>query len=136
MRKSIFILTALAAGHVLAAGEAPAREALEAFGGPMQQIVSEAAKGDRADLTTIAGHHAEAKTAWFKLTAKPLDLDQYGVPADQQEEVWRQVRTMGMLVGYIDEAVQRGDRATVLLSAKLLAPAYQKVSAALNGHPK
>lgn len=102
-----------------------------AFHGPMQQIVCESAKGDRADLKIIAGYYADAKTAWLKFTADPLDLNRYGVAADQQEEVWRQARTLGLLVGYIDQALQRGDRATILMSAGRLTPAYDKLAAAL-----
>ncbi len=114
------------------AGETLARDALLGFREPMQQIVAEAAKGDRADLTKIAAEYAEAKAAWLKITSEPLDLDQYDVPEDQQDEVWRQVRKLGLLVNYLDEALARGDRALVLRSAAMLKPPYSAVAAALN----
>jgi hypothetical protein len=38
---------------------------------------------------------------------------------------------LGLLVGYLDEAVKRGDRALMLRAAKLLPDAYGKVAASL-----
>lgn len=132
MRKLLPVLLFYVALPALAAEQGAAQEALRAFGGPMHQIVQEAARGDQADLNTIASRYADAKAAWMQLTAKPLDLDEYDVPEESKDEVWRQVRTLGLVVGYMDEAVRRGDRATILTCASLLTPAYEKVSAALH----
>ena len=63
--------------------------------------------------------------------SEPLDLDRYGVPAGRQEETWRQVRTLGMLMGYLEEAIRRGDRTLMLRSAAMLPPAYEKLAAEL-----
>jgi hypothetical protein len=102
----------------------------------MRQIVGEAAKGEQADFSAIAARHAEAKAAWLKMGAEPLDLDKFAVPADQQEEVWRQVRKVSLLIGYLDEALARGDRTLALRCAEMLAPAYAAVAAALAEPPR
>jgi hypothetical protein len=136
MRKylSVFALCLILPAMAIAENERPALDAVKAFRGPMEQMVGEAAKGSGADLAAIGKSYAEAKAAWLKVTVEPLELDQYGVPAAQQEEVWRQVRTVGMLIGYLDEALQRGDRALIVRAAGMLTPAYDKVAAALGAH--
>jgi hypothetical protein len=136
MRKylSILALCLVLPAMAIAENERPVLDAVKAFRGPMEQMVGEAAKGNDADLAAIAKAYAEAKATWLKVTAAPLELDRYGVPANQQEEVWRQVRTVGMLIGYLDEALQRGDRALIVRAAGMLTPAYEKVAAALGAH--
>ena len=116
---------------VAVAEDQPSLSAIRAFQEPMKQIVGEAAKGNDADLAAIGKSYAEAKAAWLKVAAEPLDLAQYGVPADQQEEVWRQLRTLGLMVNYLDEALQRGDRTVIARIVGMLTPAYDKVTAAL-----
>ena len=64
--------------------------------------------------------------------SEPLELDRYGVPAAEQEEVWRQVRLIGMLVGYLEEAVRRGDLVLITRYADMIKPAYDKLSGALD----
>lgn len=131
MRK--FLLTLFLAGlaGVSMANELPARVGLKAFWVPMGAIVAEAAKERSADLGAIAKSYQDAAEAWKQVLSEPLDLDAYGVPADRHEETWRQVRTLGLLVGYLDEAVRRGDRALMLRAAKMLPDAYGKVASAL-----
>ncbi|HZV53623.1 MAG TPA: hypothetical protein VFF82_01685 [Rhodocyclaceae bacterium] len=131
MRKFIFIL--VLAGFSLAAwaDELPARQGLIAFRAPMEAIVKEAAKGQKSDLDEMARMYKGAGDAWQQVAGQALDLGQYGVPVDRQEDVWRQVRTMSMLVGYMDEAIKRGNRGLMLRSAELLTPAYEKLAASL-----
>lgn len=128
-----FLLTLFLAGltGVSMANELPARAGLKAFWVPMGTIVAEAAKEKSADLSVIGKAYEDAAVAWKQVLSEPLDLDAYGVPAERYEETWRQVRTLGLLVGYIDEAVRRGDRALMLRAAKMLPDAYGKVASAL-----
>ncbi len=136
MRKFLSLVLLCLALPVMAAGEdqLPAREALKTFKEPMLQTVREAAKGDKAALPALRTSIAAAKDAWFKVTAQPLDLDAYGIPADQQEEVWRQLRTVGLMVEYLDEGARRGDLALIRRATGLVGPAYDKVAAAFKIH--
>ena len=72
-----------------------------------------------------------ADQAWKLATSEPLDLDRYGVLADRQEETWRQVRLLGMIVGYLDEGAKRGDLTLIARAAGMLKPTHEKLSAAL-----
>ncbi|MDP2810149.1 MAG: hypothetical protein Q8O34_08370 [Rhodocyclaceae bacterium] len=132
MRIFLFILALAGLSFAAQADELPARQGLRALRGPVAAIVTEAAKGEAADMAEMTRAYQQAGVAWQQVTAKPLDLDQYGIPADQQAEVWRQVRMMGMLMGYMDEATKRSNRGLMLQSAGLLAPAYEKLSAFLD----
>lgn len=133
MRKFLVLLAVslLLPAMAAAEGDRSAVEALKAFHAPMEQVVREAAKGRDADLEAIAKAFPAAKEAWLKFTAEKLDLAQYGVPAAEQEAVWRQLRTAGLMFGYLDEGVQKRDRILIVRSAAALAPAYAKVAAAL-----
>lgn len=117
-----------------AAADLPAITGLKAFRLPMDEIVREAAKGGDADFAVVGKSYAAAGEAWKQVVSEPLDLERYGVPADKQEETWRQVRTIGLLMGYLEEATKRGDRALMLRSAAMLKPAYEKLAAALGMH--
>ena len=114
-----------------AAADLPAIAGLKAFRQPMDEIVREAGKGRDADFAVVGKSYAAAGEAWKQVMSEPLDLDRYGVPAGRQEETWRQVRTLGMLMGYLEEAIRRGDRTLMLRSAAMLPPAYEKLAAAL-----
>ncbi len=145
MRKFLSFLLLCLALPVMAAGEpqtqAPDAQtpapnpaatvaALKAFKAPMQEIVREAAKGQKADLAVLGKSIATAKETWFKVTAQAIDLNQHGIPADDQDEVWRELRKVGLLVEYLDQGATRSDRALILRSAGMLKPAYDKVAAA------
>jgi hypothetical protein len=131
MLKFLLALSFVALTSFAVANELPARAGLKAFWVPMGTIVAEAAKEKTADLSVIGKAYEDAAKAWKQVLAEPLDLNDYGVPVEQQDETWRQVRMLGLLVGYLDEAVKRGDRALMLRAAKLLPDAYGKVAASL-----
>lgn len=131
MRKFLLALCFSFLAPVVCADDLPAIAGLKAFRVPMDGIVSEAGKGPAADLAAIAAAYADADKAWKQVLSEPLDLGRYGVPADKQEETWSQVRMLGMLVGYLDEAVKRGDRALALRAAGMLKPAYDKLAGSL-----
>ena len=134
MRKFLFALCISLLSLGAAADDLPAVAGLKAFRQPMEEIVREAGKGRDADFGAFGKSYAEADTAWKLVVSEPLDLDHYGVASDRQEEVWRQVRTLGMLMGYMDEAIKRGDRALMLGSADMLQSAYTKLAAGLGVH--
>lgn len=131
MRKFLVALSLSIFSLLAAADEAPALAGLRAFKAPMAAIVREAAKGLDADFDIVGKHYAEAGEAWKKVVSEPLDLDRHGVPAAQQEEVWRKVRLMGMLMGYLEEATKRHDRALMLRAAGMLEAAYAPLATAL-----
>lgn len=131
MRKFLLVLCLSMFSVLAAAADLPARDGLAALRAPMAAIVQEAAKGPDADFAVVGSHYADADKAWRVVMSEPLDLGRYGVAAERQEEAWRQVRMLGMLLGYIDQAVKRSDRALMLRSANLLAPAYEKLAATL-----
>ena len=132
MRMLLSILALVGLSFTVQAGELPARQGLRALRAPVAAIVREAAKGEASDMAEMTKAYQEAGAAWQKVTAQTLDLDQYGIPADRQAEVWREVRMMGMLMGYMDEATKRGNRPLMLQSANLLMPAYEKLSGFLD----
>lgn len=113
------------------ADELPARQGLREFRAPMEVIVNEAAKGQGAELSAIAAAYKEAGAAWQKVSGQTLELDKYGVPADRQEDVWRQVRLMAMLVNYLDEGVKSGNRGLLLRATQLMPDAYEKLAVSL-----
>ena len=131
MRKFLLALSLSMFSLLAAADEASAVAGLRAFKAPMAAIVREAAKGPDADFDVVAKDYAAAGEAWKKVVAEPLDLDRHGVPTAKQEEVWRQVRLMGMLMGYLDEATKRHDRALMLRAAGMLESAYAPLATAL-----
>lgn len=131
MHKFLLALCFCGFSLVAAADDLPAIAGLKAFRAPMEEIVREAGKGRDADFVAVAKSYAAADLAWKPVASEPLDLGRYGVPADKQEEAWRQVRTLGMLMGYLDEAIKRGDRSLMLRSADMLKPAYDKLATAL-----
>lgn len=132
MRMLLLILALAGLSFTARAGELPALQGLRALRAPVAAIVREAARGEASDMAEMTKAYQEAGAAWQQVTAQPLDLDQYGIPTDQQAEVWRQVRLVGMLMGYMDEATKRGNRALMLQSANLLMPAYEKLSGYLD----
>lgn len=121
----------LAAQFAAAADDLPVIAGLKAFRAPMERIVAEGAKGREADIAVIAAAYGDADKAWKIVTGEQMDMDRYGIPAERQEDAWREIRMMGMLVGYLEEAVKRGDRALMLRAAGLLRPAYDKLAARL-----
>lgn len=132
MNKSLAIVALCLTLPTMALAEnQPSPSAFGALHEPMTRIMGEAAKGNDADLAALRIAYAEAKAAWLKVAAEQLDLNQYGVPPDQQDEAWRQVRTLGLLISYLDDALQRGDRAVIARIVGMLTPAYDKVSAIL-----
>lgn len=131
MRKFLAAACLLLAAQFAAAEALPVIAGLKAFRAPMERIVAEGAKGRDADLSVIAAAYEDADKAWKRVTSEPMDMEAYGIPAERQEEAWREVRMVGMLVGYLDEAVKRGDRALMLRAAGLLQPAYDKLAARL-----
>ncbi|MDK9725194.1 MAG: hypothetical protein OEL88_09895 [Sterolibacteriaceae bacterium MAG5] len=131
MRKFLAAACLLLAAQFAAADDLPVIAGLKAFRAPMERIVAEGAKGRDADLAAISAAYADADKAWKLATGEPMDMEAYGIPAERQEEAWREVRMMGMLVGYLDEAVKRGDRTLMLRAAGLLQPAYDKLAARL-----
>ncbi len=116
------------------ADDLPARQGLREFRAPMEVIVNEAAKGQGAELSAIAAAYKEAGTAWQKVSGQTLELDKYGVPADRQEDVWRQVRLMAMLMNYLDEGVKSGNRGLLLRATQLMPDAYEKLAISLGAH--
>lgn len=134
MRKFLIALCFSLLGPAAAAADPAATAGLQAFREPMEEIVGEAGKGERADFGAVAKSYAELSKAWKQVLSEPLDLDRYGVPADKQDEVWRQVRLLGMLVGYLDEAIPRGNYPLILRTAAMLKPAYANLSASLGLH--
>lgn len=131
MFKFLLALALAAFAVTASAEELAARAGLRALREPMELIVAETAKGREADHAAIARAYESATQAWQQVTAEPLDLGRYGVPAEQQEETWRQVRTLGLLIGYLDQARKRGDWTLMSRAASLLPEAYGKVSSAL-----
>lgn len=131
MRSFLLALSLFALSAAAGAEELAARAGLRALRAPMELIVAEAAKGREADHAAIVKAYESAGQAWQQVTAEPLDLGRYGVPAEQQEETWRQVRTLGLLIGYLDQALKRGDWGLMSRAASLMPEAYAKVSAAL-----
>lgn len=131
MRKFLAIACFLLAAQTAAADDLPVVAGLKAFRAPMERIVGEAAKGEKADFALVTEAYGDADKAWQLVTSETMDMDKYAIPADRQEETWRQVRMMGMLVGYLDEAVKRGDRSLMLRAAGMLKPAYEKLAASL-----
>lgn len=133
MRKFLLILLALLSWSAWAADgdDLPARQGLKAFRAPLAAMVKETAKGRQADQVAMAEAYKQAGEAWQQVTAQELDMAKYGVPADQQEEVWRQVRTVGMLMGYLDDAVKRGNLTLTRQSLDMLAPTYEKLVVSL-----
>jgi hypothetical protein len=113
------------------ADDLPARQGLQDFRVPMEVIVKEAAKGQAAELSAIAAAYKDAGTAWQKVSGQSLELDKYGVPTDRQEEVWRQVRMMAMLMNYLDEGVKSSNRGLLLRAAQLMPEAYEKLAISL-----
>lgn len=135
MRKFLIALCFSLFGHVAVAADPAATDGLQAFRGPMEEIVGEAGKGEQqVDFDAVAKSYAELGKAWKQVLSEPLDLGRYGVPADKQDEVWRQVRLLGMLVGYLDEAIQRGNYPLILRTAEMLKPAYANLMASLGLH--
>lgn len=132
MRMLLLILALAGLSFTALAGELPARQGLRALRAPVAAIVKEAARGEASDMAEMTRAYQEAGAAWQQVTTQTLDLDQYGIPADRQAEVWREVRMMGMLMGYMDEATKRGNRALMLQSANHLMPTYEKLSAYLD----
>lgn len=130
MRKFLAVLLALFSLAAVA-DDYPARRGVADMRAPVYAIVQEAGKGPQADFDIVGGHYAEAAKAWQQVVGEPLDLGRYGVATAAQEEAWRQVRMVGMLVGYLDEAVRRRDRALMLRAAGMLAPAYERLAATL-----
>ena len=116
MRKFLLALCFSLLSLGAAAADLPAIAGLKAFRQPMDEIVREAGKGRDADFAVVGKSYASA--AW-------------AARAGRQEETWRQVRTLGMLMGYLEEAIRRGDRTLMLRSAAMLPPAYEKLAAAL-----
>jgi hypothetical protein len=133
MRKFLFLLLALVSWSAWAAGddEFPARAGLRAYRAPLEVMVKEAAKGREADPAVMAEAYKQAGDAWQQVSSQELDMAKYGVPADQQEEVWRQVRTVGMLMGYLDQAVKRSNLTLTRQSLDLLVPTYEKLVVSL-----
>ena len=113
------------------AAEPPARAGLVELRAPLAEIVQEGAKGRAADFERIATAYRGVAEAWRQVMSEPLDLADYGVAEAEQEDIRRQVRMLGLLVGYLDEAVRRGDRALALRAANLLDAPYRKVAQAL-----
>lgn len=116
------------------ADDLPARHGLQEFRAPMEMIVKEAAKGQAAELSTIAAAYKDAGAAWQKVSGQTLDLDKYGVPTDRQDEVWRHVRLMAMLMNYLDEGVKSSNRGLLLRAAQLMPEAYEKLAISLGAH--
>lgn len=131
MRKFLAAACLLLAAQFAAADDLPVIAGLKAFRAPMERIVAEGAKGRDADLAAISAAYADADKAWKIVTSEQMDMERYGIPAERQEDAWREIRMMGMLVGYLEEAVSRGDRALMLRAAGLLQPAYDKLAARL-----
>lgn len=132
MRKFLLALCFSLLGSAAVAADPVATEGLRAFRAPMEAIVAEAGKGEsQADFDAVAKSYAELGKAWQQVLSEPLDLDRYGVPADKQDEVWRQVRLLGMLVGYLDEAIPRGNHPLILRAAAMMRPAYESLAASL-----
>lgn len=134
MRKFLLALCFSLLSLGVAADDLPAIAGLKAFRLPLDEIVREAGKGRDADFAVVGKSYAEAGKAWKLVMSEPLDLDRYGVPTERHEETWRQVRMLGMLVGYLDEAIKRGDRTLMLRSVDMLKPAHEKLCAALGMH--
>ncbi|GEM_PF-6433462 len=131
MRKFLLALCFSTLSLVAAADDLPAIAGLRAFRAPMTEIVRETGKGQEADFASIEKSWAEADQVWKQMVKEPLDLNRYGVPAASQEEAWRQVRLLEMLIGYIGEAAKRHDRSLLLRSVAMLTPAYDKLAATL-----
>lgn len=134
MRKFLLAVCCSLFSCLAAAEDLPARAGLAALRAPTEAIVREAAKGPDADLAVVGQHNAEIGKAWQLVMSEPLDLARYGVPVERHEEAWRQVRTLVMVVAYLDESVKRGDRALMLRAAGMLAPAYEKLAGMLGAH--
>lgn len=132
MRLFLSILALTGLSLAAQADELPARQEIRALRAPVAAIVTEAARGDAADMAEMSRAYKEAGAVWQRFTAQTLDLDRYGIPADRQAEVWREVRMMGMLMRYMDEATQRGNVSLMRQSAGLLAPAYEKLAGLLD----
>ena len=131
MRKFLLILGLLLMSMVAVADDLPVIGGVKALRTPVESIVREAGRGDQADLGALGGYSAEADKAWKLAMSEPLDWDRYGIAADRQEEAWRRLRLLGMLIGYMDEAAKRGDRALMLRAAGMLPDAYQQLAAML-----
>lgn len=128
MRKFLLALCFSALSCAALADELPVVAGLKALRAPVTKIVAEAGKGQDADFAAVGASYAEVDKAWKLVVGEPLELDRYGIGADRQEAAWRQVRMMGMLVGYLDEAVKRGDRALMLRAAGMLTAAYDNLA--------
>jgi len=130
MRKFLLALCLLLSG-LAAAADLPLIASLTALRAPTQALVREAAKGSAADFEALAKSCVAADQAWNLAKSETLDLARYGVPAERHEEIWRQIRMLGLIVGYLEEGAKRGDRALVLRAAGMLEPAYEKLAASM-----
>lgn len=122
---SLFSLLALAADDL------PLVAGLKAIEAPIKVIARETAKGKQADFDALGKAIVETDAAWKTAMADALDVERYGVPAAQHDEVRRTVRLMDMLVGYAGDAWKRGDHGLVLRAAERLPEPYAKLAAAL-----
>jgi hypothetical protein len=129
MRMFLFVLALLS--WAAWADDLPARQGLKDFRAPMELIVKEAAKGPAAELTVIAAAYKDAGTAWQQVSGPTLDLDKYGIPADRQDDIRRQMRMMAMLMNYLDEGVKKSSRGLLLRAAELMPEAYEKLATSL-----
>jgi len=118
----------------LAAEDLPLVAGLKALGGPIRTIADETAKGSQADFAALGKAVIEVDAVWKTAMTDALDVERYGIPAAEHDEVRRTVRLMDMLVGYAADAWKRGDHGLVLRAAGRLPEPYARLAATLDLH--
>lgn len=109
----------------------PLLAGLKAFRGPMTQMAAEAGKGRQANFDVVDKAIVEADAAWKSAMSEPIDLERYRIPADQHDDVRRQVRLLDMLLSHMGDAHKRGERVLVLRTVQRMPEPYNKLAATL-----